>query len=358
MRRGRLVVGLAAGIYCVAAILSIGNAVATPQFARETKLPCSSCHQHVPLLNKFGQQFYANGFRLPKSHKMVDTVPAWVNLEADATTSGSLGSAVPIKYSGTEIASYGNFGPRDIYHFEYQPTTSQIYPYELHSFGSGLSVQMGEMGLLSQYDPRLDITNSRPVYLQPAGAGPLGNGRFGPFAPGSNVYGFRAVTSISGASSMPYADGWKVAATVPFSDEAPCGNTPDFDTHPTGTFLETYRRDGMNSYGVNTFLGGDGRRYYGAVAQRSLGKVLLEGGVSYATWDAFSTRMASVSGSWAPTPDKAIALRIDDQDGFVNYVPTLSWLLSRNSAAVRLIAESTITHGVAPTTTFSVELKF
>ena len=35
---------------------SIRYALATPQFARQTRLKCSSCHAHVPLLNEFGQK--------------------------------------------------------------------------------------------------------------------------------------------------------------------------------------------------------------------------------------------------------------------------------------------------------------
>ncbi|HWD40848.1 MAG TPA: hypothetical protein VG944_18515, partial [Fimbriimonas sp.] len=59
-RKVRLYHLVALGYVC-AAVGSVSTATATPQFARQTKLPCSSCHTHVPLLNEYGQRFYANG---------------------------------------------------------------------------------------------------------------------------------------------------------------------------------------------------------------------------------------------------------------------------------------------------------
>ena len=50
-------------IYGVVAVGSMTSARATPQFARETGMTCNNCHRHIPLLNEFGQKFYANGFR-------------------------------------------------------------------------------------------------------------------------------------------------------------------------------------------------------------------------------------------------------------------------------------------------------
>ncbi len=91
----------------------------------------------------------------------------------------------------------------------------------------------------------------------------------------------------------------------------------------------------MNSYGVNMFDGQDGRRYYGAVGQQKLGKFFFEGGVSYATFAGTAhTGMASISSTWTPSWDKALGLRLDDQDGFLSLVPTASlWLGGKRSAS-------------------------
>jgi len=338
----------------------MNQAKATPQFARETNLSCNSCHRHIPLLNEFGQRFYANGFRISKDDKMTKTIPAWGSLGAQATYAKSLGSSVPVSWATTEIASYEFIDQAKLlYHFEYQPTTQQTYIYGIHPFNKSYSVQVGEVGLLSQYDPRLDVFISRPIYLSPGGAGYLGNGKNGPFAPGSNAYAVRGSVSLTGDSALPYSDGWKVAGTIPFSNEAPCGLTPDFNKHPGGVFLEGFRRMGMNSYGVNMFTGQDGRRYYSGVVQEKVGKTLFfEGGVSYASFLQSQTSAASIGTTWTPAWNKAFSLRVDDQDGYLNLVPNLSLLIGGKNSALMLVGESTITHGVGPTTVVTAQLKF
>src|SRR5471030_1345970 len=166
-----------AGLYVVIMAVGVKNAGATPQFARETGMNCNACHRHMPLLNEFGQRFYANGFRVGKGEKPEKTVPLWASIGAQGTTSNSLGSAVPISWATTEIASYGFVDKiRLLYHLEYQPTEKQNNIYLLQPLSKSLTVQAGEIGLFAQYDPRLDVNISRPVFLSPGGNGPLGNG--------------------------------------------------------------------------------------------------------------------------------------------------------------------------------------
>ncbi|MFB6261476.1 MAG: hypothetical protein ABEJ96_05255 [Thiohalorhabdaceae bacterium] len=40
-------------------------AQAIPAFARQTEMSCTTCHAAVPKLNSFGEDFAANGYRLP-----------------------------------------------------------------------------------------------------------------------------------------------------------------------------------------------------------------------------------------------------------------------------------------------------
>jgi len=50
-------------------LASAGSARAMPQFAKETGKPCTQCHQSANGtggLTEFGQQFKANGNKLPK----------------------------------------------------------------------------------------------------------------------------------------------------------------------------------------------------------------------------------------------------------------------------------------------------
>jgi len=159
---------------------------------------------------------------------------------------------------------------------------------------------------------------------------------------------------------MPYSDGWKVAASVPFSNEIPCGTgSPTLDHQADGVFLEAFRRIGMNSYGVNSFFGRDGRHYFGALAQQKLGpSIYLEGGLADITWSLGETHVYSASASWSPGWDKAIAFRVDDQDGFFKYIPTISWLLGGQKSALRLTVESTLIRNIGPTTVVAASLKF
>ncbi len=162
----------------------------------------------MPLLNTFGQKFYENGFRLTKGHVDQKTIPLWASVGAQGTISRSLGSSVPVNWALTEIASYGYVDKAQLlYHFEYQPTEKQTNIYVLHPFSKNLTAQVGEVGLLAQYDPRLDVFQSRSTstYRQ-GGAGPLSaTESSGPSLHGSNAYGVRMNYSrLTGNSAMPY----------------------------------------------------------------------------------------------------------------------------------------------------------
>ena len=327
---------------------------ATPQFARQANLPCAACHVHASLLNSFGNRYFANGFRVGKRKPLSGTPPLWGTLGAAGRANRSLGSAVPIDYGQTEIASYGYVDNIELlYHLAYQPTKEQTDIYLLQKLGKEATVQVGEIGLLGQYIPKLDVSPSRAVNLLPAGFGDDG-----PFAPGANAFAVRVVGSLSGPNAMPYADGWKVAATVPFSNEAPSAWQPDFDGSPRGVFAEVFRRSGLSSYGVNAFFGRDERRYYGLLGQHLVGHVYFEGGFAYAESGASAQRLASLSGTYVPEYHQAYALRIDDQNGRIAYVPTASLMIGDQKSIVRLTAETRIASGLAPTTTFSAQFKF
>ncbi len=258
-----------------------------------------------------------------------------------------------MSYAQTEIASYGYLDDaRLLYHLAYQPSKEQTDIYLLSPLTRSLTVQAGEIGLLGQYIPKLDVFASRPLYLQP-----LGFGENGPFAPGANAFAVRVVGSLDGTSAMPYADGWKFAATVPFSNEASSAWQPGFDGDPTGLFAEVFRRTGMNSYGLNTFTGRDGRRYYGAVGQLWTQNVYFEGGAAYASAEGPRARLASLGATFVPEYHQAYGFRIDSQNGAFIYTPTLSYMIGDQFQIVRLTAEARISRG-APTAVFSAQWKF
>jgi hypothetical protein len=338
--------------YLICAVSTIQSASSTPQFARETRLPCRACHLHGSLLNVFGQRYFSNGFRIGKRKPERDTWPLWATLGVQTTLGRDF--TAPINYAPTEIASYGYLEEAKLlYHLAYQPTKEQTDIYLLSPVTQSLTVQIGEIGLLGQYITKLDVSPTRQANLQPIGFDDRGL-----FAPGANAFAVRVVGSLSGPSAMPYADGWKVAATVPFSNEASPAWQPEFDETPTGLFAELFHRTGLTSYGINAFAGRNGRRFYGAVGQHQYRQIYFEGGLSYAEANGRPTRLASLSGTYIPTYHQAYGFRIDDQDGTIGYVPTLSWMIGSETKVVRLVAETRITSGVSPTTTLSAQFKF
>ncbi|MEQ1933411.1 MAG: hypothetical protein ABL962_05975, partial [Fimbriimonadaceae bacterium] len=64
-------------------VLIGSSALATPEFARTYKMPCIKCHVHVPKLSPFGEEFVANGYRIPGASKN-KTLPvaAWFSLQS------------------------------------------------------------------------------------------------------------------------------------------------------------------------------------------------------------------------------------------------------------------------------------
>src|SRR5437762_7490596 len=88
---------------CAYLFLAIAStALGTPQLARDTKLPCASCHSHVPRLNAFGQQFYSNGMRSGQI-KLKMTLPVWG--QAGSETVAAPGAKLATTYDDTAIVS-------------------------------------------------------------------------------------------------------------------------------------------------------------------------------------------------------------------------------------------------------------
>jgi hypothetical protein len=56
----------------VAALGHAPAAMAVPSFARQTGLPCSSCHVRFPELNAFGRQFKLNGYTMTDDTKQIE----------------------------------------------------------------------------------------------------------------------------------------------------------------------------------------------------------------------------------------------------------------------------------------------
>jgi hypothetical protein len=55
-------------------LFAVADAVAIPAFARRYRVSCQLCHNVIPALNAFGDQFAANGFRFASAEAPRDTI--------------------------------------------------------------------------------------------------------------------------------------------------------------------------------------------------------------------------------------------------------------------------------------------
>jgi len=90
-------------ILSIPILLFVANSslFATPQFAREHNLDCSSCHTNLPMLNDMGKTFLRNGFRFSKEDRT--SLSKALNKKDDNSTYIPIGLMLGIGYnSATE----------------------------------------------------------------------------------------------------------------------------------------------------------------------------------------------------------------------------------------------------------------
>ncbi len=330
------------------------NATATPQFARETQLQCSACHTYVPRLNQFGQTFYTNGLRLPGQPK-IPTVPLRGQVSATATPPPQ-GGPLPIGWNDIAVASGGNIGGENtLYRMKWFPIAQSVQVYGIHAFDKGLVVSAGRLAMISQMDPELRLGLSVPLAFAPRREGDAT-----PFAPFGDALALRMVGSTD--SAMPYGDGWKFAATVPFSNEIGPNSAPgrlrEPGSTPQGLFVEAYHRQGLNSIGVNGYFGRDGRRYQGLVFQREAGSFYVEGAVGHSETRNGSTTAYSLGVDTVYQPGTAFGLRMDSQAEKTSFVALASQLLGGKESLLQFIVEGRMQDGTLPVTTLRLKYRF
>lgn len=339
----------------LAAIVStVTLASATPQFARETGLPCSSCHTYVPRLNRFGQKFYTNGLRLAGQEK-ARTLPLRGQVTATATTPPN-GGPLPIGWSDIALASGGNIGRGiTLYRMKWFPIAQSVQMYGIHAFDKRWVMSAGRLAMISQVDPELRLNLSVPVALSPRR-----DGGATPFSPFGDALALRVVGSSE--SAMPYGDGWKVAATVPFSNEIGPNAAPDrlreTSSTPKGVFVEAYRRLGLDSFGVNAFFGRDGRSYQGLVLQREVGSLYVEGSVGHSNTRDGSTTAYSLGFDTAYRSGAAFGLRVDSQSETTSLVALASQILGGKESLWQFIMEGRVQDGARPGAILRLKFRF
>ncbi len=344
-----------AAVYIALLVVSVRGSKATPQFSRETQLPCISCHTHVPRLNKFGQQFHANGFRIP-GHEKAKTLPLWASLAATGIRSGGSNST-PIDWADTKIASAGWIGGVDLmYHSEWAPVDHAFSFSAAHPSGDHFSVAVGRLSLISQFDPGHSISLSQPL-----GLGPFdptdGESEFGPLGITSDMLGVRIVGSTG--SALPYGEGTSLAVSIPFSRVGATDGLESLSSRPRGVFVEAYQRRDINSYGINAFIGKDGQHSQGLVVQHQIRDFYLQGSAARATWNGGETKAYSVGLDWTPRFSTTTGFRVDFQEGTTTYVPYLSYIaMGGCSSALAFTLEGMIRKQSFPEVALAVAFHF
>lgn len=355
---------LLGAVYCFVALGGVTAAFGTPIFARQTKLPCSACHSQVPRLNEFGQRFFANGYKLP-GRKLAVTLPIWFQAAicpSGDTTVGrpTHGNKIDVGWDDNIVGSLGYFpGTNTLFHVVYAPFVREERIDVTQPLGRHFSIEGGTFAMTSQTDPRLDLNNFQPATLSPHGSS---FGRFSPFAPDGVALALRVVGATG--SSLPYADGSKVAVTLPLSNEIAGGgyngvHVPSkFSNRPTGAFVELYNRKGMNSIGASGFFGRDGRHYYGFWGQRRFGKFFVQGGAAYDQWPFGITRLATLGVDFRQSYQQVYGLRIDQQDKKTSLVPTMNFSLDGRDNAPSINIQEVLEQKTKPQTLVTIFWRF
>jgi hypothetical protein len=283
------------------------------------------------------------------------TFPFWGQLSM-STATPAVGNRMAIKWGDSALGSSGRIeGTEILYRAMWRPILHTTELAAIFPASERIVFSAGRISMVSQFDPELELSSASSVALAPAAIGAET-----PFSPTGLATALRVVASTG--SAMPYGDGWKLAATVPFSNEhgdnGGAGRLDDLSDDPKGLFVEAYLRQGLDSYGVNAYFGRDGRNYQGLVLQRTLGSFRLEGGAGQALTVDGTTTAYSLGIDWAPQPDRAAGLRVDRQADTTVFVPFVSYLLDFDGTALRLFVESRLQDGARPTTSIALKFRF
>ena len=263
---------------------------ATPQFARENNLRCTSCHIVVPRLNQEGLAFQASGYQLPDGLRQKKEAASEGSRFSTIPLAGWIASRFEDKGSGgpsdlflpkVELISGGRLGEKWSYFAEWRIVSLSLNsdgtlkdrggrfedlfvewsPKDRHSF------KFGQYRTISQVDVSLRLSPSDPLLFKnglATGTDPDARveslQRFSPSSRSPSVgYTFR---SLRGSRS---SDGLFHNITVPFTGElsiplsSEASQTASFELQgpPKGVFLETFYRRGHKSVGAHAFFDND-----------------------------------------------------------------------------------------------------
>lgn len=345
-------------------VLTSSQVSAMPQFAREYGLRCSACHVHIPKLNAYGEQFAANGYRLPGVEKR-RTLP----LTLWASEIGQLRSSAPndpkAVLNRLKIVSAGPLGSSGGYMFEWNPGNRDFAPdgstkesngrledvFVFFGFGGNLTAWLGQFRSMSQIDESGKVFLTDPLVF---GKAVPGNDALSGFAPSGRSPAIRL--SKQWPDSQGSFEGTYLSGTLAFSgsfampvDSA--GGSWEVG-RSKGLLLEGFRRRGLESCGVQVFAGDNDRLIVGLLGQKNVGPYHWEAGISRARWSQGKEWRSSLSLAWIPSDMFAAALRMDRTHAPgqpPTFVPLLSYVSPLGGLTSRFILEGRLREHESPT---------
>ena len=312
-----------------------------PYFARQNGVTCSACHVIPPKLNQGGENFRANGYKLPDAGPEKRTWPfaLWFSYRGEAQTSKDLNKTLPNK---VELISGGTIGNTPLSYFlEWRILSLQsksdgtlkdrsgrfedlFVSLEVSNF---ISLRAGQYRLLNQIDNSLKLGLSTPLVIGAGIAGsPASNSRktsLRKFSPQgrSPAVSFQ-VHSLKGENA---ADGWFNVVSLPFpgelsiplTEEARDEASFEVESDPKGVFLESFYRLGLSSVGAHLFLD-DGRSMGSFLAGLNRERWFSTFGVGFGRVDGKTDTRVSWMNEFILHKFFSIQARIDHQTNVTN----------------------------------------
>lgn len=358
----------------IACALLSAAATATPEFARayrDYKLTCSSCHTQPPKLNAYGEEFVRNGYSIPdKPRRETPPASAWVSAQLmNSDTQPGTYRTVPNRI---ELISAGKSGDM-AYFVEWRALSKELLGdgsyrdrsgrfedlfvvFDLESAG----LQIGQFRMLSQIDVSRRLFLSEPAAFSTSLAGEAD-----PDPRTASLRGFSLSGRAPAVRALFEGEGWAAAVTVPFPGEfsvpltAEAQDTASFEFEgvPKGVFAEAYLRSGQDTLGIHAFSGNNDRTLVGIAAQRNIGDLWFEGGVSRAELGSTHEWRYSVSADWIPREEAALGLRVDHRQvagQTVSFTPYVSLFRPFGDHAGKLTLEAKFQEDRTPR--FALEL--
>lgn len=342
------------------------SAIATPQFARQYNLECSSCHSHVPKLNVFGEEFVANNYRM-KDRDPQSKIPLSVWLSQLSQTRQNAPDKINSIPNRIEFISAGHDEQTSTSYFiEWRALSLEILSdgkirdrsgrfediFVIFELPSDFQLQVGQYRSLSQVDVSRRLSLSEPLVFSSGLIGTSSSSvrlsSLRSFSPGGRSPSIR----ITHAKKKPNSnEGLFSSLTIPFAgefsipltDDAKTDASCEFEGTPKGYFFESFYRNGLNSIGLNAFFGNNSRRYYGIVGQYNCNTLFFEGGLARVEVAGSKDWRYSVSGEWTPHHSLVLGVRVDHRDKGgqpTMFIPYLSYLHENGKSAYKIQFEA------------------